>query len=149
MEEKLKQIKGDKYCPIALMVRDNKVLTGLRNYTKDKWKNVSVWTFPGGRCDTGETLEQTLRREVQEEVGITTFDIIDFIAEVPGAKEGDTVPIFYCRTEQDFILMEPEKFSRWEWVPIADFVAGSNDSNFSIIARKAINDYLRRVYNIY
>ena len=78
MEEKLKEIGGEKKCPIAVMVRNGKILTGHRHYTPDKWKAVSVWTIPGGRCDSKETLEDTLRREVQEEVGITDFKIIDF-----------------------------------------------------------------------
>ena len=75
LEEMLIEIGTDKKCPVAVMVRDGKVLAGLRNYTKDKWKEISVWTLPGGRCDAHETLEQTLRRETAEEVGITDFMI--------------------------------------------------------------------------
>src|SRR3990167_5095921 len=39
------------------------------------------WVFPKGRVKPGETEEQTLRREIQEEVGITDFTIL------PGFKE--------------------------------------------------------------
>ena len=53
--------------------------------------------------------------EVQEETGIDNLEIIDFVSEVPGAKISDTVSIFLCSTDQDEILMEPEKFSQWKW----------------------------------
>src|SRR4051812_36798407 len=98
LQEKLREIGSYEKCPIVVMSKDGKILTGHRHYTKDKWKDISVWTLPGGRCDVGESLEQTLRRETQEEVGITEFEIIDFIGEVPGAKEGDIVSIFFGTT---------------------------------------------------
>jgi 8-oxo-dGTP pyrophosphatase MutT (NUDIX family) len=108
-------------CPISLIMKDGKFLVGYRNYTPDKWKKISVWTIPGGRSDLGETIEETLRREVAEEVNITDLKILDFIGEAPGAKEGDVVLVFYCTTKQDALLMEPEKFSEWRWVSLKEY----------------------------
>ena len=102
-------------CLFAVIIRDKKVLLGLRNYTADKWKDISVWTAPGGRSEKGETLRETLTREVKEEVDITDLKIEKFLGETPGAKEGDVVHLYLCSTGQEAKLMEPEKFSEWRW----------------------------------
>ena len=78
MQESLNLIGDQSKCPVALIIRDNKILLGHRHYTPDKWKTVSVWTCPGGRCDDGETIEDTLRREVEEETGISNLKIEEF-----------------------------------------------------------------------
>lgn len=97
---------------------------GHRHYTPDKWKKISVWTVPGGRCDEGEKIEETLRREVREETGITDLEIIEYLGQVSGAKDGDIVPIFACKTLQEPTLMEPEKFSEWSWKEFEEYKSG-------------------------
>ena len=116
--EKLQEIGHAKICPSIAIMRGRQILIGLRHYTPDKWKAISVWTCPGGRCDEGETVEATLRREVAEEVGVTDLHITDFLGEMPGAKEGDTLYFFIGTTDQEPSLMEPEKFSEWRWEDI-------------------------------
>ncbi|MBI3633339.1 MAG: NUDIX hydrolase [Candidatus Vogelbacteria bacterium] len=115
LNENLSRIGHDRICPVAVIIRDGKILLGLRHYTKDKWKATIVWTIPGGRCDSSESLEITLRREVKEEVGIENLEILEYLGEVPGAKEGDIVPMFLCKTQEEPKLMEPQKFSEWRW----------------------------------
>lgn len=102
-------------CPGAVIIKNNKILLGLRNYTPDKWKKISVWTTPGGRSEKGETIKETLIREVAEEVGITDLKIESFLGDVPGGKPPDVVMLFRCSTSQEPKLMEPEKFSGWQW----------------------------------
>lgn len=113
--EALKKIGNRNTCTSAVIIRGNKILLGLRNYTPDKWKSISVWTTPGGRCDEGEMIEIGLRRETFEETGITELKIIKFLGEAAGVKEGDTLYVFHCTTTQDVKLIEPNKFSEWKW----------------------------------
>ena len=102
-------------CTAGLFIRDGKILIGLRNYKTQQYKDGDFWTVPGGRCDEGENVETTLRREVMEEVGIENFEIKKELGIVPGAKEGDIVHVFLCETDEKEKLMEPEKFTEWKW----------------------------------
>lgn len=58
-------------CAVVLIGKNNQVLMGLREYKK----GAPVWTFPGGRCNEDETIENALKREAGEEIGITDLTI--------------------------------------------------------------------------
>lgn len=102
-------------CTAGIFLKDGKVLLGLRNYKTQQYKDGDFWTTPGGRCDEGEEIEVTLRREVEEEIGVKNFEIKEKLGMVPGAKEGDEVRVFLCETAEEEKLMEPEKFKEWRW----------------------------------
>jgi len=54
----------------ALFVRpDGKILLGLRAPSKKVWP--SHWDTIGGRVEDGESLDEALIREAQEEFGVT------------------------------------------------------------------------------
>ena len=51
----------------AIIIEEGKVFATQRGYGEFK----DGWEFPGGKIESGETPEQALVRELQEEVGIT------------------------------------------------------------------------------
>jgi 8-oxo-dGTP diphosphatase len=51
----------------ALIVRDGEVLIGQRRADQPM---ASQWEFPGGKIEAGESPEQALARELDEELGI-------------------------------------------------------------------------------
>ena len=57
--------------PLGLIIRDKKILLGLRN---DPFRPTfhRKWEFPGGSMEFGETVEENLHREIEEETGLDT-----------------------------------------------------------------------------
>ena len=53
----------------ALVDRDNRVLIAQRPAHKEMG---GLWEFPGGKIEPGETPEQAIRRELEEELGVQT-----------------------------------------------------------------------------
>jgi 8-oxo-dGTP diphosphatase len=56
-----------RFVAAALIVRDGEVLIGQRRADQPM---ASLWEFPGGKIETGESAEEALARELTEELGI-------------------------------------------------------------------------------
>lgn len=67
MDEQIKKILLVAAC--ALVDQDGRILLAQRPEGKSL---AGLWEFPGGKVEQGETPEETLVRELDEELGITT-----------------------------------------------------------------------------
>ncbi len=61
----------------AIINKDNKYLITKRSYGEFK----DMWEFPGGKIELGESKEEALHREIEEELEITIKDL-EFLTTV-------------------------------------------------------------------
>lgn len=74
------------------------------------------WDFPGGRVKDGQTIDETLERELQEELGITNFTMgelfsasnSNFVVNVEGKPVGLTLFIYRCQGDISKIQLSDE-----------------------------------------
>ncbi|GEM_PF-1088301 len=79
---------------------------------------LKLWDLPGGRMEFGETAEQTLKREIFEELSIEVkpIKVIDTWNYIHGDKCQITGIIYYCEMVTDIINLSVEH-SGFNWIP--------------------------------
>lgn len=98
----------------ALIDRDGRVLLAERPAGKEM---EGFWEFPGGKIESGETPEETLIRELKEELGV---DISSFcLAPVTFASHRYknmhlVMPLYVCRNWNGHIT--PKEKQKLAWV---------------------------------
>ena len=79
-----------------------------------------LWEFPGGKREPDETLEASLRRELQEELG-ATFEVGERVETVRWPYPERTVVLHFFRCRVRAGTIAPREGQRMEWVAPADF----------------------------
>lgn len=113
--EIMKDAKNRPLVSIGVMVlKDGAVLMGKRKSSL----GLGEWGFPGGHLEHGETLEQGVLRELDEEVGIHVTGIrLLCVANVQRYLPRQYVYHgFLAEWQQgDPVLKEPDKCEGWGW----------------------------------
>ena len=107
-----------KVCALGILFRNGKILLGKR--AKDRTSYPNVWDMIGGHCESGETLEQTLIRELQEEIGVTPIQF-EHIQPLYDSNNDHTYHIFVVtdwKGEPD--CLQPEEHSLIGWFGIKE-----------------------------
>jgi 8-oxo-dGTP diphosphatase len=106
----------------ALVDADKRVLIAQRPEGKAL---AGLWEFPGGKIEAGERPEQTLIRELNEEIGITV-------------SEACLAPLtFASHAYETFHLLMPLYICRrWEGTPVA-----REGQNLAWVRAKKLRDY--------
>ncbi|MFG1345702.1 (deoxy)nucleoside triphosphate pyrophosphohydrolase [Xanthobacter autotrophicus DSM 431] len=97
----------------ALVDKDNRVLVAQRPEGKAL---AGLWEFPGGKVEAGERPEETLIRELDEELGITVKEAclapLTF-ASYPYETFHLLMPLWICRRWEGVIVQKEHKALQW------------------------------------
>jgi len=98
---------------VALVDPDNRVLLAKRPNGKSM---AGLWEFPGGKVEPGETPEHALMRELQEELGIGTWE--SCLAPLTFASHAYDdfhllMPLFVCRRWEGTVTPREGQTLKW------------------------------------
>lgn len=115
------------YVGVKALIRDkdNQVLLMKASLLGHSPGATVYWDIPGGRIEKGSTVAETLKREVEDETGITQLNSIEFLTsvislhEVPlnkNEKAGIVLMIYTAEVpEGSQITLSPEH-TEYEWI---------------------------------
>ena len=105
----------------VLIVKENKILLGLRNPDKMKasseLQGQGTWTMPGGKVEFMETLVNAAKRELEEETNLkaTKLDFLCISDDMTDTAHYVTVGLIVREYNGELKTMEPETILEWQW----------------------------------
>ncbi len=114
----------------VLIVQDNKVLL-VKEGIGGAW-----WALPGGGVDHGETVESSLVREVEEELGVSANEISsDFqIVHYNIGNIVNGIPrmnLFFRVSVPQASLKKTDHVEKWEWFARAEFMKSDMNPSYN------------------
>ena len=102
----------------AVIVKDGKALV-LKEGSRFKG-----YDLPGGKIDENESIEEAIKRELHEELGLKEFkmgDLVNVYERTDYKKEGISLMlIFYKLATGDFEIILSEEHTEYKWISKQD-----------------------------
>ncbi|MFS1511471.1 NUDIX hydrolase [Chengkuizengella sp. SCS-71B] len=119
----------------GILIENGKILLVKQNVTSDR-----IWSLPGGRVEQGETLEEAIIREIEEETGLTTKVLkLLYICDKPEASPSLLHITFLLKRIKGNIRLPSNEFdknpiSEVLMIPVNDLVEhGFSEKFMSIV----------------
>ena len=137
-------MKKEKSCGAVIFREEKesnstKMLFLIVKYVKGK----NYWGLVKGHVEKDETEQETAKREIYEEVGITKFEFIDGFKEVitysPEKDVMKDVVFFLAKTEQENLTYHWNEHNDHKWLSAEDSIKQLTYEKDKNIIRKANN----------
>lgn len=110
------------YIAVKALIKNKDSFLILKTADSDQNNNLSGWETPGGRLEVGEEIVNGLKREIEEETGLSVkilFPFNAFSANV--GQENSIVGINYLvEYNGGEIKIDTNEHSNYQWVNISD-----------------------------
>ncbi len=114
----------------AVIIKEGKILIAKRKEGK--------WEFPGGRIERGETVEECLKREIEEELAVKLKNIRSFVTVKHTYPFGEiTLHVFTASYVGDILPKEHEEI---RWIGVDEI----NDFDFMEADKKVVEKIIER-----
>lgn len=118
-----------RYVVAALILREGQILVCQRRAGQPMGLK---WEFPGGKIELGETPEQALRRELEEELGIEATIGHEVAHTLHNYRNGGAVDLRFFVVREFQGELENRVFEGFRWttlesLPSFDFLAADRD----------------------
>lgn len=97
-------------------------------------RHAGQWALPGGRCDPGESLEETALRELSEELGLrlASEDVLGVLDDYPTRSGYAITPIVAWVENAGTLNPDPGEVASVHWIRL-DHIAGDEAVAFETI----------------
>ena len=115
---------------VKALVRDGAGKILVLKVNQEKLKNITeaYWDIPGGRIEEGQTVQQTLEREVLEEIGTPMAGDADFYSAVvsniriptDNGEVGLVLMVYRVTLPDNAVIKLSPEHTAYEWVDPAE-----------------------------